>query len=135
MAHKVLVGGTGYAIKGGRTLIGGTGYAIKGGRTLIGGTGYKISFGPIKTTLTIEAAMSNWDDCIYIYVNDKLVHVIYVQLEAVYACEVFEGDKISVYAEFMGPQNYSGLANVQTDQFGLTGNVTENPYVLFVDVV
>lgn len=44
MAHKVLVGGTGYAIKGGKTLIGGTGYNIKGGRTLIDGTAYKIAF-------------------------------------------------------------------------------------------
>lgn len=45
MAHNVLIGGTGYAVKGGRVLIGGTGYAVKGGRTLIGGTGYGIGFG------------------------------------------------------------------------------------------
>lgn len=45
MAHKTLINGTGYGIKGGRTLIGGTGYKIKKGRTLIGGTGYDISFG------------------------------------------------------------------------------------------
>lgn len=45
MAHKTLINGTSYDIKGGRTLIGGTGYDIKKGRTLIGGTGYDISFG------------------------------------------------------------------------------------------
>ena len=44
MAHKTLVNGTAYEIKGGRTLVNGTGYAIKGGRTLVGGTGYDISF-------------------------------------------------------------------------------------------
>lgn len=42
--HKILIAGTSYGIKGGRTLIGGTGYDIKKGRTLIGGTGYDIKF-------------------------------------------------------------------------------------------
>ena len=44
MAHKALIGGTGYGIIGGRTLIGGTGYGISKGRTLVGGTGYDITF-------------------------------------------------------------------------------------------
>mgnify|MGYP004573098153 CR=1 FL=1 len=46
MAHKALIGGTGYGIVGGRTLIGGTGYGISKGRTLVGGTGYDITFAP-----------------------------------------------------------------------------------------
>ena len=46
MAHKILVNGTNYDIKKGRTLIGGTSYDIKKGRTLIGGTGYDITFKP-----------------------------------------------------------------------------------------
>ena len=33
MAHKTLVNGTAYEIKGGKALVGGTGYAIKKGRT------------------------------------------------------------------------------------------------------
>lgn len=45
MAHKTLIGGTAYEIKGGKTLIGGTGYEIKGGKTLVGGTGYNVKFG------------------------------------------------------------------------------------------
>lgn len=45
MAHRTLIGGTGYDAKSGRTLTGGTGYSLKKGRTLIGGTGYDISFG------------------------------------------------------------------------------------------
>lgn len=44
MAHKVLVSGTSYEIKKGKTLVGGTGYEIKKGRTLVGGTGYDIKF-------------------------------------------------------------------------------------------
>lgn len=44
MAHKTLIDGTAYEVKGGRTLINGTGYSIKGGRTLVDGTGYDISF-------------------------------------------------------------------------------------------
>lgn len=43
MSGKVLVGGTGYAVKTGKVLVGGTAYTIKKGRTLIGGTGYDIN--------------------------------------------------------------------------------------------
>lgn len=38
MAHKTLVGGTAYEIKGGRDLIGGTGYSTESGKTLVNGT-------------------------------------------------------------------------------------------------
>lgn len=44
MAHKTLIDGTAYAVKGGRELIGGTGYAKKKGRVLLNGTGYDIPF-------------------------------------------------------------------------------------------
>lgn len=44
MAHKTLIGGTAYEIKGGRDLIGGTGYSKKKGRVLVNGTGYDIPF-------------------------------------------------------------------------------------------
>lgn len=50
MAHRTLINGTGYNVKGGRTLINGTGYSIKKGRTLINGTGYDVSFGPYLIT-------------------------------------------------------------------------------------
>lgn len=46
MAHKILVNGTAYEVKGGKCLVNGTGYDIKKGRTLIGGTGYDITFKP-----------------------------------------------------------------------------------------
>ena len=54
MAHKTLVNGTAYEVKGGKCLVSGTSYAIKKGRTLIGGTGYDITFGtamPVKGDL------------------------------------------------------------------------------------
>lgn len=44
MAHKTLIGGTAYEIKGGRDLIGGTGYSKKNGKVLIYGTVYDIPF-------------------------------------------------------------------------------------------
>lgn len=44
MAHKILIGGTAYEVKGGKCLVNGTAYSIKKGRTLIGGTGYDITF-------------------------------------------------------------------------------------------
>lgn len=45
-AHKTLVNGTAYDVKGGKCLVGGTSYDIKKGKTLIGGTGYDITFAP-----------------------------------------------------------------------------------------
>ena len=44
MAHKTMIDGTAYTIKGGRTLVDGTAYAISNGRALVDGTGYDISF-------------------------------------------------------------------------------------------
>ena len=45
MAHKTLIGGTAYEIKGGKTLVGGTAYSIKGGKTIVGGTVHEVGFG------------------------------------------------------------------------------------------
>ena len=42
-AHKTLVNGTAYEVKGGKCLVNGTVYSIKKGRTLIGGTGDDIA--------------------------------------------------------------------------------------------
>ena len=44
MAHKTLIGGTAYAVKGGKTLVDGTAYAVKGGKTLLDGTAYDVGF-------------------------------------------------------------------------------------------
>ena len=44
MAHKTLISGTAYEVKGGKCLVNGTSYNIKKGRTLINGTGKDIVF-------------------------------------------------------------------------------------------
>lgn len=58
MAHKVMIGGTVYEVKGGKCLVNGTGYTIQKGRTLVNGTGYDVSFagGPIAVTITGNGA-------------------------------------------------------------------------------
>ena len=57
MAHKTLINGTAYAVKGGRELIAGTGYAKKQGKTLIDGTEHTISFGIPLSTITPGAIL------------------------------------------------------------------------------
>ena len=57
MAHKTLINGTAYAVKGGRDLIAGTGYAKKQGKTLIDGTEHAISFGIPLNTITHGAIL------------------------------------------------------------------------------
>ena len=53
MAHKTLIGGTAYTIKGGKDLIGGTSYAKKQGKALVAGTAQTIAFSKkIKVTIT-----------------------------------------------------------------------------------
>lgn len=42
-AHKTLINGTAYTVKGGKCMINGTVYNILKGRTLIGGTGYDVA--------------------------------------------------------------------------------------------
>lgn len=42
-AHKTLINGTVYEVKGGKCLVNGTSYDIKKGRTLISGTGYDVA--------------------------------------------------------------------------------------------
>lgn len=54
MAHKTLIGGTAYEIKGGRDMIDGTGYDKKQGKTLVNGTARAISFAPTEYVLTIS---------------------------------------------------------------------------------
>ena len=54
MAHKTLIGGTAYEIKGGRDLIGGTGYSKKNGKVPIDGTAYDIALGPESVTITVH---------------------------------------------------------------------------------
>lgn len=56
MAHKTLIGGTAYKIKGGRDLINGTGYDKKQGKTLVNGTALAISFAPTEYVMTLTGS-------------------------------------------------------------------------------
>ena len=51
MAHKTLISGTSYEVKGGKCLVNGTSYDIKKGRTLINGTGEDIVFSSVSPIL------------------------------------------------------------------------------------
>ena len=53
-AHKTLINGTAYTIKGGKCMVNGTVYNILKGRTLIDGTGYDIKFSEQQTWVINE---------------------------------------------------------------------------------
>ena len=65
MAHRTLIGGTGYTVTGGTDLIDGTARSRTAGRTLVDGTAYAIGFGRLDADFsknswrTIIAACQN----------------------------------------------------------------------------
>ena len=73
MAHKTLIGGTAYTIKGGNDLIDGTSYAKKQGRTLADGTGYDIAIKAKTMTIQLTGSMrsgiaqATYDGTVHIY--------------------------------------------------------------------
>lgn len=81
MAHKVVMNGTTYAVKGGRTLIGGTGYAVKGGRTLVGGTTYGVTFITEYTIRVVLDGGREGDASAQISVNGISMGSIYVDFD------------------------------------------------------
>lgn len=64
-AHKTLVNGTAYTVKGGKCMVNGTVYNILKGRTLIDGTGWDITFPSaepdVSKTWRFNDAISCWD--------------------------------------------------------------------------
>ena len=80
MAHKTLVNGTAYEVKGGKCLVNGTGYDIQKGRTLIGGTGYDITFGPPPMPVKGDLITMNLDGTSRLYrvlsVNGNICKVL-----------------------------------------------------------
>lgn len=58
MAHKTMIDGVSYEIKGGKTLVNGTGYEIKNGKTLVGGTVYEVGFAPPTHDVVIACGVS-----------------------------------------------------------------------------
>ena len=79
MAHMVLIGGTKYAVKKGRTLIDGTGRDVKKGLTRIGGTAYEVRFSAAlkwqlnaNVTLPLKAMYADFSvtDSVFGYTTD-----------------------------------------------------------------
>lgn len=64
-AHKTLINGTAYTVKGGKCMVGGTVYNILKGRTLIDGTGWDITLPSaepdVSKTWRFNDAISCWD--------------------------------------------------------------------------
>lgn len=64
-AHKTLINGTAYTVKGGKCMVNGTVYSILKGRTLINGTGWDITFPSaepdVSKTWRFNDAISCWD--------------------------------------------------------------------------
>lgn len=93
MAHKTLVVGTAYDVKGGKSLVGGTGYSIQRGRTLIGGTGYGINFTVPISSISLNYASS-------VYVGSRIYPTVTINPSnyTAYKSRVFEITSGSSYA-------------------------------------
>ncbi len=100
MAHKTLISGTDYAVKGGRDLIAGTGYAKKQGKTLIDGTAYKIGF---RHSCIIEITAVNANAGATVTING-------ITYNAAATLEVESGTEIECLAE--GARNTFGKITV-----------------------
>ena len=115
MAHKTLISGTAYDVKGGRDLIAGTGYAKKQGKTLIDGTAYKIGFGH---SCIIEITAVNANSLATVTING-------ITYKAAATLEVESGTEIECLAE--GTRDAKGKitvdGNVVAQATGLQGGV------------
>lgn len=101
-AHKVLIDGTLYDAKGGRSLIGGTGYSLKKGRTLIAGTGYDVSF--LKKVFHITYSINEG----YYNVNRIIYNGEYLKGNGELYLE--DGESIDLYVE--RASGYQGEVNL-----------------------
>lgn len=96
MAHKTLVDGTAYEIKGGKALVDGTVYSIKNGKTLVGGTVYEIGFVKM-ATITLDFTDAGIAGLLAAEVNGTLYQGGFggVHYGKVYEISVPVGEKIA----------------------------------------
>lgn len=128
MAHKTLIGGTAYEIKGGRDLIGGTGYAKKSGKALINGTAYSIEFGPSGPfTLRIKATNNgNIDYYVKITENGNQIYQGMSKFDTVKSLE--KGTVVTVTASLETQVNGVKVAgSFETYTFEIMSDVTITP--------
>lgn len=122
MAHKTLISGTAYAVKGGRDLIAGTGYAKKQGKTLIDGTAYKIGF---RHSCIIEITAVNANSLATVTINGT-------KYKAAATLEVESGTEIECLAE--GTRDTKGKITVDGNVVAqATGLDTSADYTYLVE--
>lgn len=134
MAHKVLIDGTAYEIKGGKTRVGGTAYAIKAGRTRVNATGYDISFsGVLRASCSIYVASGSDEYKVTISVNGKTYTQIYGSDGTPQTVDipVSEGDEVEFLLAWNGYEsvsiqssNLSGCSELQTTYDSITLKLT-----------
>lgn len=135
MAHKVLIGGTAYGIKGGKTMVNGTVYSIKKGRTLVGGTGYDILFS--ETYIVSVSAWTYSEGYIRIFINNKF----YTDLDAFtgddtparIAIKVNFGDTIMLDVISLGYVSHteSAFKDVSASDFKFTATVIGDGEIVY----
>lgn len=142
MAHKPLIGGTAYEIKGGKTLIDGTAYSIKSGKTLVGGTAYEVGFGA--DTAIVRLMSDTFEDGNYAsaYINYITPDGDTGSLSTAGTYELPIGTSITCSLKFRGKDraslsiyfNGDNVESSQTDasySFTLTQNIAIRPYNLY----
>ena len=115
MAHKTLVGGTAYEIKGGRCLVNGTAYSVKKGRALIGGTGYDVSFSKtVPVTITGSGATST----IYVIINGTKYYKAAsgIEIDTGNVIELYVSGGLGMSGTLYGKVIIDGNTVVNTDQ-------------------
>ena len=105
-AHKTLVNGTAYTVKGGKCMVNGTVYNILKGRTLINGTGWDITFGPPPMPVKGDLITMNLDG------TDRLYRVLKIVDET--TVEVLGMQNVSTSSTFGSNNTYSG-STLDTD--------------------
>lgn len=119
MAHKTLIGGTAYTIKGGKDLIDGTSYAKKQGKALVAGTAQTIAFlKKINVTITGNG-------------GDSLAYVTYKGTKYISATtlEADVGDTITLAAAVFSTSAKATKVTVEGERYS-----SPHEYTLYADV-
>ena len=142
-AHKTLINGTAYTVKGGKCLVGGTSYDIKKGRTLINGTWYDITFAPpLVMPVKGDLITMNLDGTNRLYrvlkiVDKTVVEVLTMwnlggELQFDQAYDDYKNSELDTYLNTTWYNTLSSTAKAalvskNINQYAYTGNSVYNP--------
>ena len=125
MAHKTLVNGTAYEVKGGKCLVNGTAYSIKKGKTLVGGTGYDIAFGSKTWLINASLSDSSLDNLGYIpnysgYVGPPFMSngTSYLGMSIKLSTGIYEEKHLNIYYYYPTEEGGTGAFTVYTNPYG-----------------